>query len=309
MNKTWTQLSPVERVALEGYGGEQGIYIRPSFVRMLKGDGNAAILLHHLLYWSRSDTAELKDGWFYHTTQRIKKYTGLNTGVQQRVRLALIKMGILEQELRGLPARNYYRINLDAILKALEGDNLVSRIEDSSIAESTQLDESDQQNTIVNTDTVNTQSNHSLLRTSEENTVGSAEMPGKVIDSGKKTRRTKTNVLGAKYNDFVDWVVKVYPVTFQGHHVAQEEAIHIANRLGDTYDDAKIPQASADIQEFIRGLENFIKAVASPNFNKTYVPSFATFAGMGYKMKDTVPHYKKWAGQTPPPDTSRRIQV
>lgn len=86
------------------------------------------IFLGQLLFWQGKGS---KGQWVYKTQEEWKDETGLTRRNQETARKKLIENGILEEELRGLPAKLHYRVNLTALSKSLGF---------SSLAETSKLD-------------------------------------------------------------------------------------------------------------------------------------------------------------------------
>src|SRR5205085_3391221 len=85
----------------------------PTIVRLLRGNGNAAILLCQFLYWTpRTPDAE---GWFFNSQHKLKEQTGLAERAQLKARRFLVKNGYLEERRKGIPARIYSRLRLDKL--------------------------------------------------------------------------------------------------------------------------------------------------------------------------------------------------
>lgn len=76
-----------------------------------------ALMLSQAIYWARR-TAE--DDWFYKTVTEWAEETGLTRTEQENARAKLQKLGVLEVERRGIPAKLYFRVNQAGLLKALE---------------------------------------------------------------------------------------------------------------------------------------------------------------------------------------------
>lgn len=75
----------------------------------------AAIFLQELCHWERWS----RDGWVFRTQDEIKEATALKRSAQEGARKLLKKMRVVEEKLRGVPARLHYRVdhqNLSAIL-------------------------------------------------------------------------------------------------------------------------------------------------------------------------------------------------
>jgi hypothetical protein len=78
-----------------------------------------ALMLSQCVYWSTR--TKNPDGWFYKTQSEWEEETGMNRREQERARKALKSIGVLEEKRRGVPARMYFRVNEDALEKALLG--------------------------------------------------------------------------------------------------------------------------------------------------------------------------------------------
>jgi len=115
--RTWSQLDDRTRLILDGYGGEPVIAVRPSLVQLLRGNANAALLLSQLLYWSRR-LGDL-EGWFFQTQPRLAAQTGLGAHAQSKAVKLLVRIGVLETRRRGVPAKLYYRLNLQQLAALL----------------------------------------------------------------------------------------------------------------------------------------------------------------------------------------------
>lgn len=71
-----------------------------------------------------SDGLANDDGWFYKTAPSLEEETGLSNHKQSKIIEELTKLGILEQENKGMPMKRYFRINFNKIEK------LVFKIQD-----------------------------------------------------------------------------------------------------------------------------------------------------------------------------------
>lgn len=61
----------------------------------------------------------LEDDMFYSTRNNIEENTGLNEHFQRKTFETLTQAGIVEISKKGMPAKNYYRINYDKLLTSL----------------------------------------------------------------------------------------------------------------------------------------------------------------------------------------------
>lgn len=62
-----------------------------------------------------SDGLANDDGWFYKTAPSLEEETGLSNHKQSKIIEELTKLGILEQENKGMPMKRYFRINFQKI--------------------------------------------------------------------------------------------------------------------------------------------------------------------------------------------------
>ena len=62
-----------------------------------------------------SDGLSNEDGWFYKTSPSLEEETGLSNHKQSKIIEELTKLGILEQENKGMPMKRYFRINFKKI--------------------------------------------------------------------------------------------------------------------------------------------------------------------------------------------------
>jgi len=62
-----------------------------------------------------SDGLANDDGWFYKTSPSLEEETGLSNHKQSKIIEELTKLGILEQENKGMPMKRYFRINFKKI--------------------------------------------------------------------------------------------------------------------------------------------------------------------------------------------------
>jgi len=83
------------------------------FFADIGGGAMPGLFLSQTWYWSQRTTDE--DGWFYKTQDEWQEETALTRREQETCRRTLKLLGILEEERRGIPARLYYRINVDKV--------------------------------------------------------------------------------------------------------------------------------------------------------------------------------------------------
>lgn len=102
--------------------GDRPIAYHPILARVT-GSAAGTILLGQLLYWDgyyATTQGEKWDGWFYKSADALKTETGLTRSEFETARRNLLSAGLVETDLRGVPATTYYRVNLDAIESKLD---------------------------------------------------------------------------------------------------------------------------------------------------------------------------------------------
>ena len=62
-----------------------------------------------------SDGLANEDGWFYKTSPSLEEETGFSNHKQSKIIEELTKLGILDQENKGMPMKRYFRINFQKI--------------------------------------------------------------------------------------------------------------------------------------------------------------------------------------------------
>ena len=98
----------------------------------LTGSVTAAVLLSQAVYWSRR-TAEGNEGWFWKTSSDWEEETGLSRREQDTARGILRGLGFWQEEKRGIPARLWFRLDLEQLEQLLTSEK-------TSLAESAKLD-------------------------------------------------------------------------------------------------------------------------------------------------------------------------
>lgn len=78
---------------------------------------NGALMLSQAIYWT--DKTNDVDGWFWKTQSGWKEELGLTIAQQRGAVKNLVEFNYLFVQRRGLPARNYYKVNLDQIIQHL----------------------------------------------------------------------------------------------------------------------------------------------------------------------------------------------
>ncbi len=75
----------------------------------------AAVFLSQMVYWHN----RMNGGWMYKTQAAIHSETALTRDEQETARKRLVALGVLEEDLRGVPATLHYRINTERLEELL----------------------------------------------------------------------------------------------------------------------------------------------------------------------------------------------
>jgi hypothetical protein len=96
--------------------GRRVVAYHPSFAA-IGGGVIAGLFLAQLFYWH--DRGSDPDGWIYKTQAEWEEETGLSRWEQETARRRLQERGLLEEKLAGLPARLYYRLDVERLIVLL----------------------------------------------------------------------------------------------------------------------------------------------------------------------------------------------
>jgi len=116
----FSNLSQKDRALIKELGGGSKTMVSAQMVEALSGNGNAAIYLSQLLWWAKRKADE--DGWFYRTREQMKERCGLGEQAQRTAEKTLKSMGLIETDLRGMPAKKHYRVHYSLIISVLADD-------------------------------------------------------------------------------------------------------------------------------------------------------------------------------------------
>ena len=100
----------------------------------LGGSVNAGLMLSQALYWAKRTKAA--DGWFWKTAEEWQEETYLTRTEQATARKQLKRLPCWQEELRGVPAKLFYRVDLDELDRLLfenkDGGNVQASLQESS---------------------------------------------------------------------------------------------------------------------------------------------------------------------------------
>jgi hypothetical protein len=101
--------------------GQRCVAFHPRLVQ-LTGRVTAGLLLSQAIYWTRklalSDPA--RQGWFWKTREDWRNETGLSRREQDHSRRTLKSLGLWQEKRVGMPARVWYRVDLEKLGQMLE---------------------------------------------------------------------------------------------------------------------------------------------------------------------------------------------
>jgi len=99
---------------------DRPIAFHPALARAFGGI-NEALFFQQIAYWSDKGA---DPEWIYKSQVELEEETCLSSYQQKQARDRLKRLGVLEDDRRGVPARLYYRIAWDALFRLLETANL-----------------------------------------------------------------------------------------------------------------------------------------------------------------------------------------
>jgi hypothetical protein len=96
---------------------DRPIAFHPMLARLFGGI-NEALLFQQLAYWSdKGNDPE----WIYKTQKDLEEETTLTRTQQETARAKLRKLGAIEEQKRGLPAKLYFRVQWEIVFELLNG--------------------------------------------------------------------------------------------------------------------------------------------------------------------------------------------
>lgn len=102
---------------------DRPIAYQPSYANLKSGKVRsgpvAAVFLSQMVYWHNRMDGE----WMYKSQQDIREETSLTRDEQETARKRLVALGVLEEQLRGVPATMHYRVNAGRLEQLLLGED------------------------------------------------------------------------------------------------------------------------------------------------------------------------------------------
>jgi len=90
----------------------------PGLTRLLDSP-KASLMLSHSLGITKFLSRKSSDGWFWKTASDWQKEIGLSPKESESSRKVLVELGLIEYELRGMPAKTWYRVNLNRLAQLI----------------------------------------------------------------------------------------------------------------------------------------------------------------------------------------------
>ena len=118
---------------------DRPIAFHPMLARVF-GGVYEALLFQQLAFWSDKG---VDPDWIYKTRDQINEETTLNRYQQEQARASLRKLGVINEERRGLPARIQYRVNWERVYALLHEHRAVGRPSTNKMAEDGPTGETD----------------------------------------------------------------------------------------------------------------------------------------------------------------------
>lgn len=124
----------------------QKLLVRPiAFHRVfadIAGSVTAGLFLSQAFYWTGTvqGTPE-RDGWFYKTADEWTEETALSQREQESARRRLRDIGVLQEQRIGMPAKLWYKVDLERLAELVDGRiNLIREKRESRMAENANQD-------------------------------------------------------------------------------------------------------------------------------------------------------------------------
>jgi len=127
----------VKREAILSLFGSEGVFVRAPVVRALDGDMLAAAVFSQIAYWvlKRGEESGYAEAWITHA--ELGRQIGVDS--VDRIKRAVAKLrkaGWINTRRKGLPARNYYSVNVEKALSDIAEhapDKMVQNHPDKSV--------------------------------------------------------------------------------------------------------------------------------------------------------------------------------
>ena len=64
-----------------------------------------------------------KDGWFYQTSETLEEFTSLSRYKQDKAIDELVEAGVLQKDVRGIPAKRYFKLDYEALANKIASNS------------------------------------------------------------------------------------------------------------------------------------------------------------------------------------------
>ena len=110
---------------------DRPIAFHPILARVT-GSVAAGLFLSQAIYWQKRIPAKRMAGcpgpdWFFHTIEEWTEETAMGRDEQKSARKRLVSLGLLEEKRAGIPARLFYRVNVEEIVKTLKKQQIAAK--------------------------------------------------------------------------------------------------------------------------------------------------------------------------------------
>jgi len=170
--------------------GDRVVAYYPSLARRF--GVKSAILLSQLFHYA--SLQEDPDDWFHAKITTIHDHTGMTKKEQVGARKVLSQWDVLKVERRGMSRKNWYKLDLEALVLAVSEDAVMPEPPEPALPERNELPEP--------APPVVTKGHH---RRSPKSTTGSAERAPRIKESFKESLKDKEEEIGSLSQD--EWVL------------------------------------------------------------------------------------------------------
>ena len=141
-----------------------------------------AVFLSQALYWTRRTNDQ--NGWFYKSQAEWEEETGLTRHEQDGARKKLCALGVLEEIRRGVPARLFYRLNMNRLREILVKGKPLKPVRNQDCRNSANWNAENQQARLPQTDE---QDCHELANITENTTEITTETTIDIFNAAEKS--------------------------------------------------------------------------------------------------------------------------
>lgn len=237
-----------------------------------------AVFLSQALYWTRRTNDQ--NGWFYKSQAEWEEETGLTRHEQDGARKKLCALGVLEEIRRGVPARLFYRLNMNRLREILVKGKPLKPVRNQDCRNSANWNAENQQARLPQTDE---QDCHELANITENTTEITTETESKSVRAdapptaeqklsssphhGTGEHKKQTATKGTRLPD--DWTL---PDQWRTFAIGQGLSPQAITREADIFADywRSIPGAKAVKLDWFATWRNWIRKIATQPVNQDH---------------------------------------